>query len=145
MCVESTLLCEAYLVSFWMRKFGHKSLKRSLVLSNSPKVRKFDKGQLTKEERDLAKASCVHYVDRHGQKRFHGGKTLKASQPLGLNPPEVYRATRESHSRHSLSFHGRPALPRVYTHKFARALVGLAPRVKTHDAREEMGQEAWLA
>ena len=70
-----------------MRKFGHGSLKRSLVLANTPKVERLDRGPLTEDEKALARASCVYYTDGAGRKRFHGGKALKASQPLGpINP-----------------------------------------------------------
>ena len=73
---------KVYLVAFWMRKFGHPSLKRSLVLSNAKQICRLDRGRLTKKERATAAGSAKTYVDGRGRKRYQGTKALKNTQIL---------------------------------------------------------------
>ena len=78
------VLREAWLVQFWMRKFGHPALKRTMVLSNLNWVGRFDRGPLTRAERESALPTCEHYVDKSGRRRYHGGEALKKSELLNL-------------------------------------------------------------
>lgn len=42
---------EVFRISFWMKKFGHATLKRTTVVSNSRAIYAFDQGPLTSEEK----------------------------------------------------------------------------------------------
>ena len=69
-------------MAFWMRKYGHESMKRSLVLSNSKHVQRLDRGKLTKWEKKTSKKAATTTVDKTGRKRFQGSKALTATQQL---------------------------------------------------------------
>ena len=73
-----------------MAFFNSKTPKRASLWSNSKQIRKFWLGKLTKEIRQSLKKNnpdfktTVTYVDSQGKKRFHGTKSLRSTQNLGL-------------------------------------------------------------
>ena len=80
-CVNRAL-AEAFCVSFWMRKFGHSSMKRSLVLGNTRHICRLDRGKLTRRERETASKAAKITVDRNGRRGFQGTRKTKESQKL---------------------------------------------------------------
>ena len=76
---------KTYKQALWLRKFGHKIPKRTLLYANSPIIRRFETGKLAKRQRgNSRKHSGVRsYVDRKGRKRCVGSAKLKATQCLG--------------------------------------------------------------
>ena len=83
-------VAKVYRCNFWMAFFNSKTPKRTSLWSNSKQIRKFWLGKLTKEIRQSLKKNnpdfktTVTYVDSQGKKRFHGTKSLRSTQNLGL-------------------------------------------------------------
>lgn len=73
---------------FWMKLYGAKTAKRSVLWSNSKNVGIFKTGVLRRKGsgvRRTAPALVKHYVDSSGKKRFSGIlKNLKRSGTLSL-------------------------------------------------------------
>lgn len=69
-------------ISFWMKKWGHATLKRTTVVSNSREIYVFDKGNLTKAEKHCEYATVETYIDGKGKKRWKGSSLLKKTQLL---------------------------------------------------------------
>ena len=73
---------EVFRISFWMKKFGHATLKRTTVVSNSRAIYAFDQGPLTSEEKHCEYVTVETYVDAKGRKRWKGSSLLKQTQFL---------------------------------------------------------------
>lgn len=77
------IAAEVFRQKFWMALFGGEYPKPSCLWSNSPTVRKFNLGRLTKDKKPVKKVdpTAVKYVDSKGKVRYKGvKKALKNSQ-----------------------------------------------------------------
>ena len=70
------------MVSFWMRKFGHISFKRTMVLSNLEQVGILDRGPLTSRERQGTVPTVNRWINSSGKQCFVGNAFLKETQML---------------------------------------------------------------
>ena len=73
---------EVFKQPFWMRQFGHQCLKRTLLWSVSPAIRRFAQWRIQQALLPPRKKAFESYVDGNGQKRFKGGEAMKQSQLL---------------------------------------------------------------
>ena len=88
--VAKTILAsnEVARVGWWMGMYGAASAKRQYALSNSPIIRRLDRGKLQVTFRKRVQTS-VTYVDGSGKKRFHGTPQLKATEMLVLHTVQL--------------------------------------------------------
>ena len=74
---------KVFRISFWMRRYGSKTPKRTTMWSNNRKVFKFATGKLKLKKRDRSHVLATYYIDSQGRKRFTGkGKAMKRSAQL---------------------------------------------------------------
>ena len=80
---------QVWRTTFWMRKFGAPTPKRTMIISNSSRVGQLDLGPLSKQEKIVGKEfkTCRRYVDRKGPVRYCETKALKQTQCLGRMVP----------------------------------------------------------
>lgn len=69
--------------TFWMKAFGSRTPKRTVVFSNSSYIRLLDTGRMKKADLKSEVETTVKYTARDGQPRFTGSKHLKSTQFLG--------------------------------------------------------------
>lgn len=74
---------ETFKVSFWMRKFGSMSFKRTWIWSISNRIGSLDLGSLTEREKRGTVPTTTRYKDKNGKVRFKGNANLKRSQYFG--------------------------------------------------------------
>ena len=74
-------LAKVFRTAFWMKAWGARSPKRTVVWSNSPYVRRFRTGKLRPSTDEEKRVLLVRkYTDTQGRKRFVGKKVgLKRS------------------------------------------------------------------
>ena len=74
--------CQVWKVSFWMKLFGGRSPKRTVLYANSRGIRKFLRRGLLKHEVSApSNAKLVKKtISKAGRKQFTGDKALKSSQ-----------------------------------------------------------------
>ena len=75
---------EVYKQAFWMKKYGHKTLKRTWLWSTSEAVKLFDLGKCGPGEVCEFKTT-QQWTDATGKNRFSGNGNLKKTQSFGLN------------------------------------------------------------
>ncbi|CAE7029540.1 unnamed protein product [Symbiodinium sp. CCMP2592] len=80
---------KAYTLNFWMRAYGAKSMKRTVILSNDMAVAALHHGKLSRSQRLQAKPAAIYYRGKDGTRKFRGDKRLKDSQTY---PPAFARA-----------------------------------------------------
>ena len=69
--------------SFWMKKWGAMTAKRSVMWSSSKKVGYFRTGKLKRGQgADRAKALVTRYRNARGEKKFQGNKRMAKSSIL---------------------------------------------------------------
>lgn len=65
-----------------MGKLGAKTMKRSLIWSNSPAAARFHTGVFRRDKKKGHSSLVRHYLDSRGQKRFQGSERLTQSGML---------------------------------------------------------------
>ena len=74
---------EVFKQSFWMKKWGSPTAKRSVMWSSSKKVGYFRTGKLKRGlGADRAKALVTRYRNARGEKKFQGNKRMAKSSIL---------------------------------------------------------------
>ena len=76
---------QVFFQTFWMRSFGSPTPKRTVVYSNSPKIKMLDAGPMRKGELRSNIRTTKQYLGKDGRKRFAGNENLKGTQSLGSN------------------------------------------------------------
>ena len=71
---------KTYKTSFWMRKYGALSFKRTWVWSSSKRIASLDQGPLSEAEKKGCVQTTSKYRDKAGKLRFQGDSNLKRSQ-----------------------------------------------------------------
>lgn len=77
-----THLAEVFLQTFWMKAFGHPTAKRTVVYSNSSKIRLLNTGSMSRSSLACQVQTTHRYVAKDGKVRFAGTKQLKGTQFL---------------------------------------------------------------
>ena len=82
-------------VGWWMGLFGAATAKRQFAYSNSPVVRRLDRGKLQVKPRKVSGkrtapakkkvATAVQYKNKEGKLCWHGSGALKATETLDPN------------------------------------------------------------
>ena len=120
--VYSNMQTKTYKQALWLRKFGHRIPKRTLLYSSSPIVRVFDAGKLQKSERG-GESGVRTYRDKRGRKRCVGSAVLKKTQQLGHTSPRmIFNVRGLPRTIQQLCGHLRK-----YPVKFAREIVNRLP------------------
>ena len=76
---------EIYLAMFYMKKFGHSTWKRTVVMSNHRCIASLNRGPLKKHEKKCKVKTTKTYRDSHGRQRYQGSKELKGTELLVFN------------------------------------------------------------
>ncbi len=69
-------------VKFWMRKYGHETLKRTHIVTNSSVLAKLNVGKLLPTERQCSVKTYNKYHNAKGKECYEGSTDLKRGQPL---------------------------------------------------------------
>ena len=131
--------------SFWMRKHGSPTWKRTWVWSTSSIVGDLDLGAMTEEERATEVETTKRY-SKDGRQHWTGNSNLKETQPFGskgcnirprmVNPIKLYAIAGKLQST------SYPP-PRVYPYGFARAVVRLLPALLAEKPSMKLPAEPW--
>ena len=136
---------EVFRTSFWMRSYAAKSMKRTMVLSNRSIFTRLG-SEANKPEKVDCEPTTRRYVDQQGRTRYAGTSRLKESQTLVVNkycPVWLFSGSLEPQGIQkniywTRNFRWPKVLGhcgficgnlRVYTGRFARALLTLYPEV----------------
>lgn len=71
-----------FLATLWMQIYGGTSPKRTLLVSNSPKIEALRTGKLIRSKYKSKVSTATKYRDSQGVLRYKGTKELKSTQPL---------------------------------------------------------------
>ena len=81
----NTTAAQVYLQTFWMKAFGAKTPKRTVVYSNTPQIKMLDSGKMTRSSLSSDIKTTRAYVSKDGKKRFAGNENLKGTQFPGMS------------------------------------------------------------
>lgn len=73
-------LAQVYFQTFWMKAYGSATPKRTIVYSNSAKIKMLDAGSMKKKDLATTVRTTTQYVAKDGTKRFAGNQNLKGTQ-----------------------------------------------------------------
>lgn len=79
------ILLQVFRVSWWAAHYGARSSKPHYGFSNSPVVRRLDRGILHEHQKvdpAMKVETTVHYTSKDGTKRFKGSPALKGTEML---------------------------------------------------------------
>ena len=136
--LEIILPTKTYKQGLWLGKYGHVIPKRTLLYSNSPFLRKLDRGKLLKEERG-GDSGVRKYKDKKGRTRVVGSPKLKTTQPLAcgmciellLSTFSKSMIARHPPSHSNQMPHPAPTHFRKYPVKYARQIVDMLPLIRS--------------
>lgn len=66
-----------------MKAWGHRTAKRTFVLSNNPRIQYLDSGRMTRQQLSSDVETTIKYVSKDGRKRFKGSVILKQTEYFG--------------------------------------------------------------
>lgn len=73
---------QVYRQSFWMRFWGHPTMKRTNLWSTSKVIGTFNRGKLSSKKKPSKVKTVVKYKNKRGQVAYKGSKHLKSTQML---------------------------------------------------------------
>ena len=69
-----------------MKAFNHATPKRTMVISNSPGIKRLDHGKMTRADLASDVATTDIYYNKAGTKKFTRNRNLTATQSRGKQP-----------------------------------------------------------
>lgn len=80
--LEFFSVSQVFYQTFWMKQFGAKTPKRTVVYSNTAHLKKLDLGPMKREALLSDVKTTKTYYSKDGRKRFCGSEHLKGTQIL---------------------------------------------------------------